>query len=77
MIDGPCTELSIELLGSEATQILDGTRPQMEDVVPGESVPLFHQHHPRAQKTQLDSRAKPTRSCAYYQTLTITENTHL
>lgn len=77
MIYGSCTKLSIKLLGSEATQVLDGERPEMEDVVPGESVSLFHEHHPRSQKTQLDSCTKPAWSCAYYQALTITEKTLL
>lgn len=45
VVDGAGTELPVELLGSEAPQVMDGERPEVQHVVPGEGVPLLHHDH--------------------------------
>lgn len=36
VVDGAGTELSVELFGPKAPQVVDGERPQVEHVVPRE-----------------------------------------
>lgn len=62
-------ELSVELLGSEAAEITDGVGPQVEDVVPGERLPLLQHHHLSAEQGQLDGRPQPARPSAQNHTL--------
>lgn len=45
VVDGAGAELPVELLGSQAPQVMDGERPEMQHIVPGEGVPLLHHHH--------------------------------
>lgn len=45
VVDGASTELPVELLGSQAPQVVDGERPEVQHVVPGEGVPLLHHNH--------------------------------
>lgn len=54
MIDSTSTELSIELLGSKAPEVVDGEGPKVQHVVSGEGVPLLQEHHSGPQKSQLD-----------------------
>ena len=56
MVDGAGAELPVELLGSEAPEVVDGVGPEVEHVVPGEGVPLLDHHHLTAQQGQLDGR---------------------
>lgn len=42
VVDGAGTELPIELLGSQAPQVMDSERPEVQHIVPGEGVPLLH-----------------------------------
>ena len=53
VVNGSSTELSVELLGPEAPEVMDGERPEVEDVVPGEGIPLLQQHHSGPQEPQL------------------------
>lgn len=62
-------ELPIELLGSEPTEITDGVGPQVEDIVPGESLPLLQHHHLSPEQGQFDGRPQPARPGAQDQTL--------
>jgi hypothetical protein len=74
MVDGSGAELSIELFGPEASEVLDGEGPQVQHVVPGEGIPLLQQHHLGAQEAQLDGRPQATWSCPDDQTLWRGEN---
>lgn len=56
MVDGTAAELSIELFGPEAPQVMDGEGPQVEHVVPRKRVSLLQQHHPSSHKAQLHRR---------------------
>lgn len=48
---------------------MNGEGPEMEDVVPGESVPLLDHHHLTAQQGQLDGRPQAARATADNQAL--------
>ncbi len=54
MIDSTSTELSIELLGPEAPEVLDGEGPEVQHIVPGEGVSLLQKNHFGPQESQLD-----------------------
>lgn len=54
MIDSTGAELSIELLGSEAPEVLDGEGPEVQHVVPGEGISLLQQHHLGTEERELD-----------------------
>lgn len=54
MIDSSSTELSIELLGPEAPEVVDGEGPEVKYIVPGESISLLQQNHFGPEKGQLD-----------------------
>lgn len=69
MIQRSRAELPVELLGSEATEVTDGVGPQVEDVVPGESLPLLQHHHLSPEQRQFDGRPQPARPGAQNQTL--------
>lgn len=69
MVYRSCTEFSIELLGAKSTQVLNGERPKVEDIVAGKSISLLQQYHLGSQKSKLYSRAQPTRACSNNQTL--------
>lgn len=69
MVNGAGAELSIELFGAEAAQVVYGERPQMEHVVAREGVPLLDHHHLAAQQGQLDGGAQAAGSAADDQTL--------
>lgn len=56
VIQGSGAEFSVERLGSEPTEVIDGEGPQVEDVVSGERFPLLHHHHLGPQEGQLDGR---------------------
>lgn len=45
MVYGSGAELAVELLSAEVPEVVDGVRPKMENVVPGERVPLLDHHH--------------------------------
>lgn len=45
VVDGASTELPVELLGSQAPQVMDGERPEVQHVVSGEGIPLLHHDH--------------------------------
>lgn len=42
MVNGSSTELAIEFLGTQTSQIMDGERPEMQDVVAGEGVSFLN-----------------------------------
>lgn len=69
MIQRSRAELSVELLGSQPAEITDGVGPQVEDVVPGESLPLLQHHHLSPEQGQFDGRPQPARPGAQNQTL--------
>lgn len=69
MVNGAGAELSVELFGAEAAQVVYGERPQVEHVVAGEGVPLLDHHHLAAQQGQLDGGAQAAGSAADDQTL--------
>lgn len=69
MINGTSTEFSIELLGTEAPEVLDGEGPEVQHVVPREGISLLQQHHFGPQESQLDGCAQAARSSTDDQTL--------
>lgn len=69
MIDSTGAELSVELLGTEAPEVLDREGPEVQHVVPREGVSLLQQHHFGPQESQLDGRAQAARSGTDDQTL--------
>lgn len=69
VVDGASTELPIELLGSQAPQVMDGERPEVQYVVPGESVPLLHHDHFGPQVGKFNGCAQTTWSSPNDETL--------
>ena len=64
VIDGPCAKFPEELFRAQCPQVVNDERPQVEDVVARESVPLLDDHHFGAEQLGLDRRAKSARSAA-------------
>lgn len=58
MVDCSCTKFAIKLLGTEFLQIMDGVGPQVQHIVPGETVPFLNEDHLGSQEGQLDGRAE-------------------
>lgn len=69
MVDGAGAELAVELLGSEAPQVVYGEGPEVEHIVPGEGVSFLDHHHLTAQQGQFDGRPQTTRAATDDQTL--------
>lgn len=69
VVDGACAELSIELFGSQAPEVVDGEGPEVQHIVPGKGVSLFNQHNFAAQQGQLDGGPQPTRAAPDDETL--------
>lgn len=63
------TELAVELLGSEASEVMDGKGPKMQHIVPGESVSLLNHHNLAAQQGELNGCSQATRTPSDDQTL--------
>ncbi len=63
------TELSIELLSSKVPEVLDGVRPKVQDIVPGERVPFFNHHHLGTKQSQLYGSPKATGTATNDETL--------
>ena len=60
MIYGAGAEFAVELFGPEAAQVVDGVRPKVQHIVPGEGVPLLDHHHFGAHQSQLNGCAQAT-----------------
>lgn len=73
VVDGTSAELSIELLGPESPEVMNGVGPEVEHIVPGESVPLLDHHHFAAEQGQLDGRSQTAGAATDDQTLGVTE----
>ena len=58
MIKVTGTEFCIKLFCSQIPQISNQERPQMEHVIPGEALPLFHHIHLGSQQGRFDSCSK-------------------
>lgn len=69
VVDGASTELPVELLGSQAPQVMDGERPEVQHIVPGEGVPLLHHDHLGPQIGKFNGSAQTTRSSPNDETL--------
>lgn len=69
MVYGAGTEFPVELFRTKAPQVLNGERPQVEDIVARESISLLQEDHLGSQKAQFYCRAKTTWSCSDDQTL--------
>lgn len=69
MVDRTGTKLPIELLGSQASQVVDGERPEVQHIVPGESVPLLHHNHFGPQVGKFNGSAQTTWSSPNDETL--------
>lgn len=66
VIDGSGTEFPMKFLGAETSQVCDGERPQVQDVVPGEGVPLLHHHHLGPEEAEFYGSAQPAGSGTDY-----------
>lgn len=69
MIQSPRAKFAVELLGSQPTQVIDGVRPEVQHVIPGERVPLLQYHHLSPQQSQLYGCPQPARPCTQHQAL--------
>lgn len=69
VIQCPSAEAPVELLGSEAAEVIDGVGPQVQHVVPGEGLSLLQHHHLGPQQGQLHGCPQPTWSSPQHQTL--------
>lgn len=69
MINSTSAELPVELLGTEAPEVLDRKGPEVQHVVPREGIPLLQQHHFGPQESQLDGCAQAARSSTDDETL--------
>lgn len=69
MIQRPAAELSVELLGSEPAEVVNGEGPQVENVVPGERLSLFYHHHLSPEQGQFDGCSQAARPGAQHETL--------
>lgn len=54
MIDSTSTELPVKLLGPKAPEVLDSEGPEVQHIVPGESISFLQQHNFGPQESQLD-----------------------
>lgn len=69
MVDGASTEFPIELLGPQAPQVMDSEGPEVQDIVPGEGVPLLHHNHFGSQVGKFNGSAQATWSSSDDETL--------
>lgn len=69
VVDGAGTELPIEFLGTEASQVMDGKWPEVQHIVSGKGLPLFQQYHPEAKEAQLHRRPQATGPRPHHYTL--------
>lgn len=69
MIQRAGAEFSVELLGAKAAEITDGEGPQVENIVPGESLSFLQHHHLSPQQGQFDGRSQPTWPGTQHKTL--------
>lgn len=53
VINRSCTELPVEFLCSQSPEVMDGEGPEMQHIVPWESVPLLHDHNLGSQEGKL------------------------
>lgn len=60
VVDGPSTELAVELLGTQTSQVMYGERPEVQDVVAGEGVSLLNDDHLSSQQGQINGCAETT-----------------
>lgn len=45
VVDGSSTELAVEFLGPQTSQVVDGERPEVQDVVAGEGISFLDNDH--------------------------------
>lgn len=69
VVDGAGTELSIELFGSKASEVMDGEGPEVQHIIPGKGISFFNHHYFAAQQGQLDCRPQAAGAAADDQTL--------
>lgn len=69
VVDGACAELSIELFGSQAPEVVDGEGPEVQHIIPGKGVSFFNQHNFAAQQGQLDGCPQTARAAPDDETL--------
>ena len=69
MVYGPGAEFAIELFGPEAPQVMNGVRPEVQHVVPGEGVSLFDHHHFGTHQSELDGCPQAAGAASDDQTL--------
>jgi len=74
MVDDASTEFAEELLSTESFKVMDGVRPQMQDVVARKTVSLFHDDDTSTKQSRLNRNTKTHRPSTNYQHLHIADN---
>lgn len=69
VVNGACTELAVKLLCPEASEVMDGEGPKVQNIVPGECVSLLDHHYFGTKKGQLYRSTQATGSSSDYQAL--------
>lgn len=72
VVDGSSTELAVEFLGTQTSEIVYGEGPEMQDVVSGEGISLLNNNYLGSQQGQVDGCAETTGASSNDETL---ENT--
>lgn len=45
VVNSTGAEFAVKLLGSESSEVVNSEGPKVQDVIPGEGVPLLNDHH--------------------------------
>lgn len=61
VVNSASAEFSEELLGAERLEIVDEVRPEMEDVIAREALPLLHNHRLAAHQRHFDGGTQTAR----------------
>lgn len=69
MVNGSCTEFAVEFFGAKAPQVMDRKWPQVQNVVAGEGITLFHYHHLCPEKGEVNGCSKAAGSSPNDETL--------
>lgn len=45
VVNSTGAEFAVKLFGSESSEVMNSEGPKVQDVIPGEGVPLLNDHH--------------------------------
>lgn len=69
VIDCSRAEFAIEFLSPQLLEVVDDKRPEMQDIISRETVPLLHHHNFCTKKLSLNGSAQATGTCSDNQDL--------